>query len=212
MPKSKQKQSASRRLPSHMQQRFVSMLPAIQQQAAHRLRNYPQHEQEELIAEVVALAFCMFAMLAKRGRIDLAYPTPLAAYGCRQALAGRRAGDSLNVNDVTSLHCQQRKGIRVKRLDRFDVQRGEWREAIVEDHRTPIPDQAAFRCDFPEWLKTLRRRDRKIAETLASGEGTTKTAKRFKLSLGRISQLRRELHDAWCRFHGDPLQPTAASA
>ena len=56
VPKPKQKQSASRRLPSRMQQRFVSMLPAIQQQAAHRLRNYPQHEQEELIAEVVALA------------------------------------------------------------------------------------------------------------------------------------------------------------
>ncbi len=212
MPKSKQKQSASRRLPSRMQQHFVSMLPAIQQQAAHRLRNYPQHEQEELMAEVVALAFCMFVTLAKRGRIDLAYPTPLAAYGCRQALTGRRAGASLNVNDVTSRHCQQRKRIRVERLDRFDTKRGEWREAIVEDHRTPVPDQAAFRCDFPEWLKTLTRRQRRIAETLASGEGTTKTAKRFKLSLGRISQLRRELHDAWCQFHGDPLQPTAASA
>ena len=70
-------------------------------------------------------------------------------------------------------------------------------EAVVEDYRTPVPDQAAFRCDFPQWLKTLTRRDRKIAETLASGEGTTQTAKRFKLSLGRISQLRRELHDAW---------------
>ena len=94
---SKQKQSASRRLPSRWQQRFVSMLPAIESQAAHRLRNYPQHEREELIAEVVALAYCMFAMLANRGRIDLAYPTPLAAYGCRQALVGRRAGASLNV-------------------------------------------------------------------------------------------------------------------
>jgi len=118
----------------------------------------------------------------------------------------------LNVNDVTSRHCQRRKGIRVQRLDRFDTKRGEWREAVVADHRTPVPDQAAFRCDFPEWLKTLTRRQRRIAETLASGEGTTKTAKRFKVSLGRISQLRRELHDAWCQFHGEPLQPTVASA
>ena len=211
MPKTKQNKSTRQRLPSRMQQRFVSMLPAIQQQAAHRLRNYPQHEQEELIAEVVALAFCMFATLANRGRIDLAFPTPLAAYGCRQALAGRRAGASLNVNDVTSRHCQQRKQIRVERLDRFDTKRGEWREAVVADSRTPIPDQAAFRCDFPEWLKTLTRRQRRIAETLASGEGTTKTAKRFKVSLGRISQMRRELHDGWCQFHGDSCQPAAAS-
>ncbi len=212
MPKSKQKQSTTPRLPSRWQQRFVSMLPAIESQAAHRLRKYPQHEREELIAEVVALAFCMFVTLARQGKIDLAFATPLAAYGCRQALAGRRAGASLNVNDVTSRHCQQRKQIRVERLHRFDTKRGEWREAVVEDYRTPVPDQAAFRCDFPEWLKTLTRRQRQIAETLASGEGTTRTAKRFKLSLGRISQLRRELHDGWCQFHGEPLQPTAASA
>ena len=213
MPKTKQNKSTSQRLPLRCQKRFVSMLPAIQQQAAHRLRNYPQHEQEELIAEVVALAFCMFATLAKRGRIDLAYPSPLAAYGCRQALAGRRAGASLNVNDVTSRHCQQRKRIRVERLDRFDTKRGEWREAVVADHRTPIPDQAAFRCDFPEWLKTLTRRQRRIAEVLASGEGTTKTAKRFRLSLGRISQMRRELHDGWCQFHGESASsPAMATA
>lgn len=210
MPKSKQKRpSATRRLPSRLQQRFVSMLPAIEQQAAHRLRNYPQHEHEELIAETVALAFCMFVMLANRGRIDLAFPTPLAAYGWRQALAGRRAGTPMNVNDVTSRHCQKRKRIRVIRLDRFDVKRGEWREAVVEDHRTPVPDQAAFRCDFPEWLKTLSRRRRRIAETLASGVGTEKTAKRFKVSPGRISQLRRELHDAWKAFHGEPLSNRA---
>ena len=86
-------------------------------------------------------------------------------------------------------------------------------EAVVEDYRTPVPDQAAFRCDFPEWLKTLTRRQRRIAETLASGEGTTKTAKRFKVSLGRISQLRRELHDGWCQFHGDSISsPAMATA
>ena len=209
MPNSKQKQSTTPRLPSRCQQQFVSMLPAIEQQAAHRLRNYPQSEREELIAEVVALAFCMFVTLAKRGRIDLAFPTPLAAYGCRQALTGRRAGASLNVNDVTSRHCQQRKRIRVEGLDRFDTQHGEWREAVVEDHHTPVPDQVAFRCDFPEWLKTLSRRDRRIAETLASGEGTTKTAKRFKVSPGRISQLRKQLLDAWQAFHGEALNSPA---
>ncbi len=209
MPKSKQKQSAPRRLPSRLQQRFVNMLPAIEQQVAHRLRNYPEHEHEELIAETVALAFCMFVMLANRGRTDLAFPTSLAAYGWRQALAGRRAGTPMNVNDVTSRHCQKRKRIRVFRLDRYDSKRGEWREAVVEDHRTPVPDQAAFRCDFPEWLKSLSRRRRRIAEMLASGVGTTRTAKKFKISPGRISQLRRELHDAWQEFHGESFSNSA---
>ena len=49
----------------------------------------------------------------------------------------------------------------------------------------------------------------RIAEVLAAGEGTTKTAERFKVSPGRVSQLRRELHDAWQAFHGDPLGNSA---
>jgi hypothetical protein len=118
----------------------------------------------------------------------------------------------LNVNDVSSRCCQQRKRVRVERLHRYDDQSGEWRETVVEDHQTPVPDQAAFRCDFPEWLNTLPKRDRKIAETLASGERTSRTAKRFKVSPGRISQLRRQLHDAWHQFHGELLPAAAAPA
>ena len=200
MPKPKQ---SSTRLPTHLQQRFVGMLPSIEQYAAHRLRNFPRDEREELVTECVALAFCMFVTLARQGKIDLAFATPLAAYGCRQALAGRRVGGSLNVRDVTSRHCQKQKHVRVERLDRFDEQRGEWRETVVEDHRTPVPDQAAFRIDYPQWLKTLSGRDRQVAETLSTGEGTTSTAKRFSVSPGRISQLRGKLREAWDEFHGD---------
>ena len=36
-------------------------------------------------------------------------------------------------------------------------------EAIVEDPRTPVPDQVAFRIDFPKWLDGMPRRNRKIA-------------------------------------------------
>ena len=31
-------------------------------------------------------------------------------------------------------------------------------EAIVEDRRTPVPDQVAFRIDFPAWLDTHPKR------------------------------------------------------
>ena len=204
------KQSTTR-LPSHCQQRFLSMLPTIKQHAARRLRGIPGHEREELLAEAIAIAFCMYVTLAQRGKLNLAYATPLAVYGCRQALAGRRAGDRLNVNDITSRHCQKRKRVRVERLDRFDNQSGVWREAVAEDHRTSVPDQAAFRCDFPAWLKTLSDRERQIAETLSTGEGTSATAKQFGVSPGRISQLRRKLHVAWRDFHGEAACAAAAS-
>jgi hypothetical protein len=39
---------------------------------------------------------------------------------------------------------------------------------------------------------------------LALGNSTSQVAKRFKLSPGRISQLRGELYHSWQDYHGDP--------
>jgi DNA-directed RNA polymerase specialized sigma subunit len=66
------------------------------------------------------------------------------------------------------------------------------------------------RCDFSDWLKSLKRRDRRIAEVLAVGERTQNVAKRFKVSAGRVSQLRRELAESWRAFVGDEPAPEAA--
>ena len=76
-------------------------------------------------------------------------------------------------------------------------------EFIVEDRRTPVPDQAAFRCDFPKWLNNLTCQKRQIAEKLAVGNSTRKVAQECKVSPGRISQIRRELENSWQEFHGE---------
>jgi hypothetical protein len=47
---------------------------------------------------------------------------------------------------------------------------------------------------------SLRRRDRKILDALAGGERTADAARRFKISPGRMSQLRRESEQSWERF------------
>lgn len=88
-------------------------------------------------------------------------------------------------------------------MDRFDKEAGEWIEAVVEDHRTPVPEQVAFRCDFPAWLETLPRRNRPIAEALAVGHTTSAVARRFKVSPGLVFQLRDELRQSWLAFHGE---------
>ncbi len=46
-------------------------------------------------------------------------------------------------------------------------------------------------------------RDRHIALTLAQGETTGATAKRFEVSAARVSQMRRQLADSWKQFHGN---------
>jgi hypothetical protein len=200
------------RLTPRQQQQFVAMLPAIQRAAARRFRKTPYDERCELIAEVVALAFAMYVRLIERGKCDLAYATPLAAYGCRQVVVGRRLGSPLNVNDVTSPSCRRRKGVSVQSLTPRDRRTGEWREILVEDRRSTPADIAAARIDFPAFFRSLSRRDRRIALKLANGESTTRVATLFKLSMARISQLRRELCDAWHRFHGEEPQTAAGTA
>lgn len=49
----------------------------------------------------------------------------------------------------------------------------EWQEALHDNMQTPVPDQAAFRCDFPRWLRRLGSRKRRIAEKMLLGERTT---------------------------------------
>ena len=54
------KKTRRRRLAANWQDRFLSMLPAIEHQVAHRLRGVPAHEREDLTSESIALAFAMF--------------------------------------------------------------------------------------------------------------------------------------------------------
>ena len=186
------------------------MLPAIVTHARIAFRHLKGEARQDAVQETIANALVAFVRLVRRGKVDLAYPTVLARYAVAQIQDGRRVGNRLNVNDVLSPYAQKHKGIAVDRLDLYDKTESQWIEAVVEDYRTPVPEQVAFRCDFPAWLARLSRRNRRIAQALSTGHNTGDVAKRFKLSPGRISQLRRELHRSWQEFHGEP--PDAAAA
>lgn len=185
---------------------FLAMLPAIRTHAKIAFRHLNPEAREEAVQETTCNACCAFKRLAELGKLELAYPGVLARYGVAQVKDGRKVGGHLNCKDVLSEYCQAKKHVRVERLDRFDEEEGQWLEAVVEDHRTPVADQAAFRCDFPEWLAKLSPRDRRIALRLAQGERTGVVARQFRVSPARISQLRRELHDSWREFHDAHMQ------
>jgi len=186
-------------------ERFLAMLPAIQAQAKFAFRRLNPEAREDAIQETIANALVAFVRLVQREKLDIAYPTALTRFAVAQIHDGRRVGNRLNVRDVLSPYAQQEKDIRVERLDRFDEKDNEWVEAVVEDHRTPIPEQVMFRCDFPIWLESLPRRNRRIALALAIGHTTGQVAKRFRVSPGRISQLRREMQRSWQEFQGEML-------
>jgi hypothetical protein len=182
---------------------FLAMLPAIVAHARLAFRRLDPEARQDAIQEVVANAYRAYARLVHLKKAEIAYPTVLARYAVAQYHDGRRVGNRLNVQDVLSPYAQRRKGFTVQRLDRRDPESGGWMEAVVEDPKTPPPDQAAFRIDFHRWLDELPRRNRRVAECLALGNSTSQVAKRFRVSAGRVSQLRRELADEWQRYQGD---------
>ena len=190
---------------------FLAMLPAIEFKARIAFRHLKPEAREEAVAECLANALVAYARLYALGKVDLAYPTVLARYAAAQVKDGRKVGGHLNIYDVSSTYCQRQKGINVERLDHFDEEENVWQEAVIQDTRTsPVPETVSFRVDFAAWLKRLSHRDRRIAETLALGNRPGDVAKQFKVSAGRISQLRSELAESWGKFVGDDPMPEVA--
>ena len=183
---------------------FLEMLPKIEEYAQYWFRHLQGDDRDEAVQAVSANACQAYARLVERGCADQATWSSLTKFAIRQVQSGRRVGSSLNVRDVTSRHCQLKKQLRVQNLYAWDDEAQEWTEMIVEDrHQTPA-DLAAFRIDFRAFLRSLSRRNCRIALRMAQGHSTRWIAKTFQLSSGRISQLRRELADAWQQFHAEP--------
>jgi len=105
--------------------KFLSMLPEIQQEAAFAFRELTVEAREELVQEVVATAYQLFHELAQRGKTGLAYATPLATFAIGHVRSGRRIGSRRNMQDVTSRCRCARNGVVIKRLDGFNRRRGE---------------------------------------------------------------------------------------
>jgi DNA-directed RNA polymerase specialized sigma subunit len=117
----------------------------------------------------------------------------------------------MNVRDVGSVLCQRTNGILVEQLDHFDKPTDEWQEIVVEDKHSGPAVVATTRIDFAAWLESLPERTRHVAETLATGEATSHVARMFGCSASRVSQLRRELYDAWLVFTGEVVPATASA-
>jgi DNA-directed RNA polymerase specialized sigma24 family protein len=185
---------------------FLAHLPRFEAHARFAFRRVGcPHARADLVAETVALAWRHFAALSRRGKKPEEFVTTLALR-CSQAVkAGRRLAGCETGTDVLSPVARVRHGLSVTRLpdhvralDRHPLP-GALAEALADNTKSAVPEQAAFRVDFPRWRASLRR-DRKILDALAGGERTADAARRFRISPGRVSQLRREFEEGWEEF------------
>jgi hypothetical protein len=189
---------------------FLKLLPRVERHAAIVFRALPAVEREEAVAEAVAAAFVAFGRLRARG-FDPArdFPSLIARHAVLHTKDGRQVGGRRRSKDVLSPHAQRKHGFRVESLplatrrpheDLCGEPRGQrqldlFEERLRDNHRTPPAEQAAFRLDFPEFMGSLSRRDRRLAGYLSLGNSGKAAAKRFGLSPGRVTQLRQ----TWCR-------------
>jgi hypothetical protein len=175
---------------------FLQLLPAIRRIARIRLRHLAAEAREEAVSDVVAQACLAYRRLHERGQLDRAFATPLATFAAAQYRVGRRVGARVAGRDVCSPHAQRRARFTLTTAGDDAA----WRDAIVDNRRTPVPDQVAFRLDFPAWLRRLSPRNRRLVRRLAQGDTTSEAAAAFAVSPGRVSQLRRELAASWAEF------------
>jgi hypothetical protein len=197
---------------------FLSILPRIELHGQLAFSGVLcQQRRADCVAEVVALCWLWFVRLVQRGKDPLAFPVVLAAYAARQVRCGRGLCGQEKGRDALSGLAQRRHGFQVGPLphatasaDRLGAVGGQRKQDALEEllhdnGQTPVPEQVAFRLDFSAWRRTHARRTRRLMDGMILGESTRELPRKYGLSPGRISQLRRELHNDWRRFCGEPV-------
>jgi hypothetical protein len=181
------------------------ILPRVQQHAHISVRHDKcRHRRADRVAEAIGLAWMWFLRLAEKGKDATCFPTALASYAIRAVRQGSRVAGQERAHDVLSPVAQQRHHFGVSKLPDFSTLNGSPLEEALHDNTvSPVPEQVVFRLDFPAWLDTLGQRSRALVEDLALGHRTLDLADKYRVTPGRISQMRRSFEHDWTLFCGD---------
>jgi hypothetical protein len=178
--------------------RFLILLPKIETHGGIYFRHLRGQRREDAVQEMRALAWLWFLRLARRGKDATDFVVPFTTFLARAVKSGRRLAGTEKAQDVLSPLAQQRHGFTVDPMPE-EV----YAPALVDNTVTPVPDQAAFRQDFPRWRARRTARDRRVMDDLMVGERTMDVSRKYGVSAARVSQLRREFKDDWHAFTGE---------
>jgi hypothetical protein len=206
--------------PAALQSHFLAILPRIETHAQINFRHLKcPGKRDDAIQETIAIAWKSFLRITEQGKDVNEFVSTLADYAVRHVRSGRKLCGRLKSRDVFSpiaqhrgnykvepLNCSTRRGFEDVHADPHgQEQMDAFEERLKDNTRSPVPDQAAFRVDYPLWLSQLGTRNREIVEDMSFDFGTFELADKHKVSPGRISQLRLEFHADWRQFCGEPV-------
>jgi hypothetical protein len=205
--------------------RFLELLPRIETHGKIYFRHKKGAEKAEILQEMRALAWKWYRRLMQRGKDPAQFVFNFTRVLVRAVSCGRRVVGMEPVKDVLSPRCQREHSVRVEPLPSstaashetlYATVRGQHEHDALEERlrdntQTPVPEQAAFRVDWPAWLQTLTDRSRRIIDDLMNGERTLDVSRKYGVSPGRVSQMREWFHDSWERFNADKGELAAAA-
>lgn len=201
---------------------FLPLMTVVQRHAAVVFHSLPEVEKEEAIAEAVAAAYVAYRRLCDRG-IDGAkeFPSVLATYAALHVKDDRHVGGRRSSKDVLSAKAQRKHGFHVTSLPQSTRRSHEdvhsavsgqremdtFEERLHENRRTPVPEQAAFRIDWRQFIRSLSRRDQRLATFLSLGNSAKVAAHKFGLSPNRVTQVRQNWSREWRARQGEEPVP-----
>ena len=194
---------APARSPEELHAAFLTILPRIELHGRCFFRHKKGDKRDEAIAEMVALAWKSFVNCARNGKDATTFPMALARFAAQAVHNGRRLCGQEKIKDVLSPRAQREHNFTVVSLPEGSSLNGNiFDEALIDNTRTPVDEQVAFRLDFPAWRRTRSDRDRRVIDDLMVGERTMDVADKHGLTAARISQLRRDFYQDWTKFGG----------
>jgi hypothetical protein len=192
---------------------FLEHLPAVHTHAHIQFRHLNQIDREEAVAEAVAGAFCNYASTRRRRKAHAIAPTMLAQFGVLHVKTGRHIGGAQDSKrDVLSWRAQRAGGFKVRLLGWNDEEiydcltapdQPVWRWVLLEDHRTPVPDQVAFRLDWSTFLAQQTDRTRQAIGMLAAGHRRCEVADRLGVTRPALTQRMNRVRRDWGKFRAD---------
>jgi hypothetical protein len=142
-----------------------------------------QRDRAELIADTVSTAWELVQTAPPE-----ATPQSIAWYATKRVKIGRQFAE--RQGSVT--------GPNPRRMNKPQREAGELAE-VLDASQNPA-DVAQVRLDFVAWLDVLTDREREMLTAFLNGERTSDLAAQYGVTLGRISQIRRDLINHWLAY------------
>ena len=181
--------------------KFLELMPAITTMAKAAFKNCNSDKQDDALQSVLVASYWSVRQLAKNGRLNEAFSTPIGWFAIKAYRSGRVGGVPMNSTDALAESTRARKRVHIESYNNHGRIKKGWGEIFMTDGRVNVAKEVCFKIDYEGWIDTLQDRQRQMLEGMIAGDTTSELAEKFRVSPGRISQIRRELVESWKNYH-----------